>query len=171
MGHFFGSANELATTHWTDGKWKPGDLVSENGSDPFVKAKSASCASPDQWDKVLDPRSATSVGHIPAYPRPDNVGLGWGGYDKLAHWQASGRQVTKDMMEEEEASTDIEAALEFVNESDEPILTVPVQIRDDLLPRSQPPPTLYQLLNAGDERNSKASPKSTPQASSASGQD
>lgn len=101
----------------------------------------------------------------------DRIGLGWGGYDKLAQWQASGRQVTKDMMEEEEWTMDVRAPLEFVNESDEPILTVPVEISDDLLPRSQLPPTLYQLLNEGDEQNPKASPTSSTQPQLAPAQD
>lgn len=140
--------NELACRVMTKGNWKPGDLIGENGSDPATKNKTASYAAPDQWDKITDLRSATSTGHIPAHPRPDNVGLGWGGYDKYTHWQACGRQITKDMVKKENWSTDRLRPTKMTSNLGRTIV-VPSMLEDeaDLPPRPNSPVTLYDLLH------------------------
>ncbi|CAH0016619.1 unnamed protein product, partial [Clonostachys rhizophaga] len=148
---------EYVSRHWTKGKWKRGDLIGKNGSDPETKAQSASYAAPDCWDKLSERRVATSTGHMPHIERPPNVPLGWGGYDKFHHWQASGRQVTKDMVEEEDWSVDIDMPFDFVNEEGEVVDTVPPIVREqDLPPLADPPITLHELLNEREERKQKA---------------
>ena len=79
-------------------KWRPGQLIGENGSDPDVIAKSPSVIPSDQWDNLTEQQSLTSTGHIFQYQRPSKVSVGWGGYDQLTQWQSYGPQVTEDMV-------------------------------------------------------------------------
>jgi hypothetical protein len=152
---------EYVSRHWTKGKWKRGDLIGKNGSDPETKAQSASYAAPDCWDKISERRVATSTGHMPHIERPPSAPLGWGGYDKIHHWQASGRQVTKDMVEEEDWSVDIDTPFDFANEAGEVMDTVPPVVREqDLPPLADPPVTLHELLNKREGRKQKAPSKS-----------
>lgn len=81
---------DFVKRNWTKGNWSPGDLLGANGSDPATKAQSASYATPDQWDKLTENRSATSIGHVHHRPRPERVCLGWGDYDQYATWQSHG---------------------------------------------------------------------------------
>ncbi|KAI5458788.1 hypothetical protein BGZ63DRAFT_362140 [Mariannaea sp. PMI_226] len=142
---------------WTDGTWKPGDLIGKDGSDPATKAQSASYATPDRWDQVSDCRSATSTGHVPQHDRPPDVGLGWGGYDQFTHWQACGRLIPKDKVKREEWSTDRMAPVDFVNESGEAVETVqPAVEAHNLPPRPIPPLPLYELLHGRVGRPNKA---------------
>lgn len=152
--HFLEHGNESLRRTCTRGPWKPGDLIGENGSDPDTKARSASYAAPDQWDKITERHSATSTGHVPHHPRPANVSLGWGGYDKFTHWQACGRQVTKDMVEKEDWSTDLLQPMKLYNEAGELVDIVPPSVKAKHLPlQTHPPPTLYEVVNATDKRN------------------
>ncbi|CAG9939709.1 unnamed protein product [Clonostachys rosea f. rosea IK726] len=143
---------EYVSRHWTKGKWKRGDLIGKNGSDPETKAQSASYAAPDCWDKISERRVATSTGHMPHIERPPSAPLGWGGYDKFHHWQASGRQVTKDMVEEEDWSVDIDTPFDFVNEAGEVLDTVPPVVREQDLLLSLIRP-LYCMNSSTREKN------------------
>ena len=159
---YLAHGNTLFSQKWADGKWCPDDLIGKNGSDAETKAQSASYATPDLWDKVSEPRLASSAGHVMHHERPANVCLGWGGYDKFSGWQASGRQVTKDMVEKEEWSTDLMATVNFVNESGEVTDTVVPSIEPQDLPnRQQEPVSLYEVVNAGNVRDLKTSTERT----------
>ncbi|KAH7127457.1 hypothetical protein EDB81DRAFT_889255 [Dactylonectria macrodidyma] len=152
--HYLAIGNEFVRRNWTDGKWVPGDLIGENGSDPATKAKSATYA--ESWDKVEDLRSATSTGHFMQHPRPTDVCLGWGGYDQYTHWQRSGRHIKKETVKKEKWSTDRMAPVNFVNESGEMVDTVlPALELEDLPPRLQDPIPLYELLHETDKRKLK----------------
>ncbi|KAK7213797.1 hypothetical protein V2G26_020975 [Clonostachys chloroleuca] len=154
----------------SENKWKPGDLLDEDGSDPKVKDRLASYASPSDWDQITDLRSATSTSHLFHHDRPDDVCVGWGGYDEFNHWQSCGRRVTKDMVgvENPKAAEDPEAkerveerkweddnngATEFVNEAGEVVFTVPAYVtqpfqRDDRQTTGKVKPrSLYSRLH------------------------
>lgn len=158
-GRFLEMGNELASRVATKNNWKPSDLIGENGSDSATKAKTASYAAPDQWDKITDPRSATSTGHIPIYPRPEGVGLGWGGYDNFTHWQACGRRITKGMVKKENWSADRIKTTKITSNLGR-TFEVPRMLEDetDLPPRPNSPVTLYERLNPSESR--KAAQKS-----------
>ena len=159
---YLARGNDLVRQKWGDGKWSPGDLIGKNGSDAETKAQSASYATPDLWDKLSEPRLATSAGHVMHHERPANVCLGWGGYDKFTRWQASGRQVTKDMVEKEEWSTDLMAPITFVNEAGEVTDIVGGHIEPQDMPdRPHKPLSLYEVLNSSGPRNPKPSTERT----------
>jgi hypothetical protein len=166
---YLARGNEIMSSVWTKGKWKPGDLIGKVGSDPEVKAQSATYATPDKWDEISDQRLATSAGHIMQIERPPNVCLGWGGYDKFIQWQAAGRRITKDMVEKEDWSADLNKPIEFVDEEGNVVRTITTKIKEHLLPhRPQVPVSLYEHLNARDARKLKGRPEPTtakPEAS------
>ncbi|KFA80292.1 hypothetical protein S40288_05880 [Stachybotrys chartarum IBT 40288] len=141
--------NDFMRRNWANGKWSPGDLLGPNGSDPETKAQSPSYAKYEDWVKTpSERRSATSAGHIHAHPRPAGVSLGWGGYDKFTHWQSHGRQIKKDMVEDEEWSKDLLAPIIRVNEAGEVLKIIETVIDPEDLPqRPREPMTLYELLN------------------------
>ncbi|CAG9985650.1 unnamed protein product [Clonostachys byssicola] len=131
----------------SDNKWKPGDLLAEDGSDPKVKDGLASYASPSDRDQITDLRSATSTSHLFHHERPDDVCVGWGGYDEFNHWQSCGRRVTKDMVgvpnpkaaedpeakeriEERKWERDSKGATQFVTESGKVFCTVPAYVTE-----------------------------------------
>ncbi|KAK3181897.1 hypothetical protein K4F52_006801 [Lecanicillium sp. MT-2017a] len=155
---YLGRGNDFVARNWTEGNWKPGDLLGENGSDPATKVQSATYANPDSWNQLSESRVATSTGHVPHHERPAEVGLGWGDYDKFTFWQSSGRQVTKDMVEEKDWSTELNRPITFVDEAGEVVETFNPEIEAKDLPnRSQPPLTLHQVLTGGVKQRQKVS--------------
>ena len=157
---YLARGNDFVSRVWTDGKWKPGDLIGSNGSSSEAKQQSATYASRDKAEKLTEPRSATSTGHIMHHDRPPIVCLGWGGYDKFTQWQANGRQIAKEMVEKEDWSTDLTENVDFVDESGDVVDTVPAAIEPQDLPnRTQKPVTLYDLLNPGDAKRPRIAPE------------
>ncbi|CAH0028911.1 unnamed protein product [Clonostachys rhizophaga] len=148
----------------SENKWKPGDLLDEDGSDPKVKDGLASYASPSDRDQITDLRSATSTSHLFHHERPDDVCVGWGGYDEFSHWQSCGLRVAKDIVgienpkaaedpeakervEERKWENDNNGATEFVNEAGEAVFTMPAYVT-------------HPLQRGGRQTTGKAKPRS-----------
>lgn len=144
-------------TWMMDDKWSPGDLLGPDGTDPEVKGRSASHAPPDNWDKVTDRRSATSIGHLPHVERPSRVCVGWGGYDSFTHWQANGRLVPKELVEEEPWSADLGDSVEFVDDEGNTETIMPVIEPKHFSHRKEDPLTLYSFLN--EDKEEKRAPR------------
>lgn len=62
-----------------------------------------------------DFRTATSLGHDPIIKRPQGVGMGWGGYDDFHLWQAAGRKINPDDVEQRDWQFDVRKMV-FVEE-------------------------------------------------------
>lgn len=151
MNRYLERGLNAASLHLTNGKWKPGDLIGKKGSRPETKAKSASYAPPDQWDKISESRSATSASHIPQYDRIHNTVLGWGDYDQYEDWLAHGRQVTSEMVEKDEW-TRKRLPRNCVNEAGEVVETIPPIVQKSDLPyRSRAPLTFYERFHGRDK--------------------
>ncbi|KAI9167614.1 hypothetical protein HJFPF1_03747 [Paramyrothecium foliicola] len=146
---FLEIGNDFVRRHRTKGSWKPGDLIGPNGSDNETKAKSPSYAAPEDWNKLTEHRSATSGGHLFHYDRPDNVCLGWGGYDEYTEWQSNGRAISKEMVEETvEWSTDLMRPLEIESVDGNLIETIIPNLEEKFIPpRPQKPISLYEAVN------------------------
>lgn len=85
-------------TRWSGETWKYGDLLGAGPAKNDAKRNTATYAAFQDWDKIQDPRVATSVGHIIQRGRPRAAAPGWGGYDQFTPWQASGRCVRPSML-------------------------------------------------------------------------
>ncbi|VUC23826.1 unnamed protein product [Clonostachys rosea] len=136
----------------SENKWKPGDLLDEDGSDPKVKEGLASYASPSDWDQITDLRSATSTSHLFHHDRPNDICVGWGGYDKFNHWQSCGRRVTADMVgEEQKWEDDNTGPTKFVRAGGEVFCTVPAYVTQPLQrhgrQKKDKPKSLYDRLH------------------------
>ncbi|KAM0514557.1 hypothetical protein ACHAPE_006853 [Trichoderma viride] len=150
-------ANAFVSTTMTKNNWRPGQLIGPDGSDPETMNQSPSYALPDRWDEISERRSATSTGHVLQYQRPNVVPLGWGGYDRYIRWQSYGRRVTKDMVKEENWSTDPLAPFTIVNEGGEIVETITQPFKlEDLPPQPRNLISLYDRLNSEDGRGRKA---------------
>ncbi|KAH7310588.1 hypothetical protein B0I35DRAFT_412083 [Stachybotrys elegans] len=157
IGYYFKDAQHIARC--LSDKWKPGDLIGENGSDPATKSESASYATPGKWDKFSDSRSATSAGHIPAFNRPAEVGLGWGGWDAYTSWEAHGRRIPEESVKEGDWMRGLNNPFDFVDKDGKVVMTVPANDWE-LPPRPKEPETLYEVIKGKKER--AAAHKSKP---------
>lgn len=94
-------ATGIALSRQCDGlEWQPGQLL---GDDPEARAPishSSTFLSPAQVATNLP--SATSRGHLPKFPRPAQVGAGWGDFDIFHEWQLHGREVKRTLVKEKE---------------------------------------------------------------------
>ncbi|CAH0055167.1 unnamed protein product [Clonostachys solani] len=148
----------------SDNKWKPGDLLDEDGSDPKVKDGLASYASRSDWDQITDLRSATPTSHVFHHDRPDDVCVGWGGYDDFNHWQSCGRRVTKDMVgvQNPKAAEDPEAEERIEERKWEDDSTRPTRFVDEAgkLFCTVPAYVTQPLQRRGRQTTKKAKPKS-----------
>lgn len=86
-------------------QWFPGAVIDRPVVDGIPQGNfsfcEAECISNDpewrpQGHTGDDFRNATSGGHIPIKKRPQNIGMGWGGYDAFHQWQANGRKINPD---------------------------------------------------------------------------
>ncbi|KAH7310574.1 hypothetical protein B0I35DRAFT_412072 [Stachybotrys elegans] len=146
-----GVGNSLLASTWAK-DWKPGNLLGENGSNYFVKARSMTYCAPEHRGEVIDDRLATSAGHIQAPERPAYAGLGWGGHDQWNAWTGAGRAIPKEMVEKKDWSTDPMAPAKCYNEKGEFLGTWPALLPEDQLPkRREPPVPLYDVLHGVDK--------------------
>ncbi|KAG5751383.1 hypothetical protein H9Q69_002232 [Fusarium xylarioides] len=64
------------------------------------------------------------------HPRPTTVGVGRGGFDRFREWQLHGRQVKRDVVEYEPFSKEPKSTLDFVTETGDVTMTIPMDIED-----------------------------------------
>ncbi|POS70515.1 hypothetical protein DHEL01_v211089 [Diaporthe helianthi] len=60
-----------------------------------------------QGNSGADLRTATNGGHVPIKKRPQDIGLGWGGYDDFHQWQANGRKINPDDVKDDQWQFDV----------------------------------------------------------------
>lgn len=94
----------------------PGQLLSPDGCLPEAKASTLTFSSFVPHGKMTDRHSATTRCHSPKYLRPPNIGNGWGDYDQFIPWQAWGRQLKPEMVEEKDWIKDLTKPMVFVAE-------------------------------------------------------
>lgn len=98
-----------ATNYPGGSQWFPGAVLDTPVVDGIPKGNlsfcEVECISNDP--EYLKPghtgddfRTATSLGHAPIKKRPQGVGMGWGGYDAFHQWQANGRKINPDDVEQ-----------------------------------------------------------------------
>ncbi|EON96699.1 hypothetical protein UCRPA7_7798 [Phaeoacremonium minimum UCRPA7] len=141
---FLGQANEFAETTMTDGKWRPGQLLGPDNSDPEVQAKSLSFAPFTPVKDMTEKRSATSTGHIHQWRRPIGIGPGWGSYDDFTTFQSYGRRIPKELVEERTWSTNAAAPFELKSTSGQ-TMRCDVQLVEDGIPVKQKPPVSLRV--------------------------
>ncbi|KPM39182.1 hypothetical protein AK830_g7395 [Neonectria ditissima] len=76
--------------------WLPGQLLGDDLKARALISHSSTFIPPAQLNGKFD--SATSRGHLPKFPRPGQVGPGWGDYDTFREWYLHGRQIKKSMV-------------------------------------------------------------------------
>ncbi|KAJ2977549.1 hypothetical protein NQ176_g4310 [Zarea fungicola] len=134
--------------NWTEGStWKPGNLWGDDGSDPKIMEKTVTGIPRADRANVSDPRVETSTGHIPVYTRPQDAGLGWGGFDSVLAWQAAGRAVHADMTKDEKWNTDLTEPIKFVDKTGKVHLVKNIFSPEELSSRPEPPVALHDLLH------------------------
>ncbi|RYP15978.1 hypothetical protein DL767_010253 [Monosporascus sp. MG133] len=100
---------------------------------------------PPEWSDA-ELNSATSGGHAQIYERPPGVGLGWGDYDLFGEWQAHGREVTPDMVEDKPWNLSL-AEFDFVTEGDpSDVIHVSGKLRGEEVGFEDPPKPLREKL-------------------------
>ncbi|KAI0191658.1 hypothetical protein EV127DRAFT_480109 [Xylaria flabelliformis] len=110
---------------------------------------------PSEWDNLV---SGSSGGHLRKIQLPRDIGAGWGDYHLFDQWQSYGRQVTADMVENKEWSTQLDE-ITFVS-ADDPTETLTIPIGDDIkksatyqLGDAPPKPLREHLLAKKGKRN------------------
>lgn len=163
MARYLEHGLDLAQSSRTNGHWRPGQLIGQNGSDPAVMKQSPSYAPVDKHKEAVrdERRSATSTGHLIVHGRPRDVCLGWGGYDDFLDWQSYGRQVTEQMVKEEDWVIDPLETIVYHDEDGEAVDTIEsILERSDLPAVAQAPIPLFDKLTARHkESQSKPKPK------------
>lgn len=123
-------------------------LCVDHGTDTKTVEETVLAIPKEKGCEITDGRTAASTGHvITEAPRPDDVSLGWGGYDEVYFWQQSGLTVTKDMVKDEKYSKERHLPTRFVNEAGEHVCTVESVVDPKDYPPREEPLTLYELLN------------------------
>lgn len=160
--HFLRAGNDSAAS-WTKDKWKPGQLIGKDGSDPATIAQSPSMSSTHHFGDPVEPRSVTSTGHVLHRPRPIGVPLGWGDYDQFTSWQTYGRRVKGEMLTDLNTKWELKRTgnIEYTSEAGEDLPIVKPVIEEKSLPyRKDDPLTMDQLVSK--PKDSKAKYKRTP---------
>lgn len=114
--------------------WEPHRLI---GPDPSARALiSTSGTFVPNTELQSGFPSSTSRGHQPKVPRPSQVGAGWGEHDKFREWQRHGRALTKNMASDSAWPHEDPAALEFVGDGEDTVVTEGLMKNDPQLPES-----------------------------------
>ncbi|KAF4495145.1 hypothetical protein FAGAP_8727 [Fusarium agapanthi] len=127
--------------------WQRGRLTGANAAaEAGISDPSRAFFPPSEMDRSN--RSATRSSHMQQHPRPTAVGVGWGGFDRFREWQLHGCQVKRDIVEYKPFSKEPKSTLDFVTETGEVTMTIPMDIEDfkpepSLLKTS----TLWEKLN------------------------
>ncbi|SCN73479.1 uncharacterized protein FFB20_04358 [Fusarium fujikuroi] len=129
--------------------WQPGRLTGANAAaEAGISDPSRAFFPPSEMDSRN--RFATCSSHMQQHPRPAGVGVGWSGFDRFREWQLHGRQVERDSVEYESFSKEPKSTLDFVTETGEVTMTIPMDIEE-----FKPEPsflktlTLWEKLNDG----------------------
>ncbi|KAF4340107.1 hypothetical protein FBEOM_5967 [Fusarium beomiforme] len=137
--------------------WVEGQMLGE--ADPETKAPISVSKDFILPGHNTDTRSSTSRGHEIPHMRPPGEGAGWGGYDKFHAWQANGRSINKDWVDEGDWQEKKIAPLKFTDEETGEVEIVPYSKENinDILERTANYKTLHEKLADSGKTNQTVS--------------